>query len=84
MPRLEETTTMERVMGKFGCGTMNENGERVANLCEEHNLVVGGTIFPHKQIHKLTLRSPNGRDGNQIDHILINNKWRRSLIDVRV
>lgn len=73
----------ERVMGKYGCGTMSENDERIANLCEEHNLVVGGTIFPHKQIHKLTPRSPNSGDVNQIDHIFIKNKW-RSLLDVRV
>jgi hypothetical protein len=32
----------------------------------------------------LTWISPNGRDKNQIDHIIINGKWRRSLQDVRV
>jgi hypothetical protein len=31
----------------------------------------------------LTWISPNGRDKNQIDHIIINGKWRRSLQDVR-
>ena len=41
-------------------------------------------MFPHPMIHKLTWNSPNGPDRNQIDHILVNRKWRRSLIDVKV
>ena len=32
----------------------------------------------------MTWISPNGRDLNQIDHLLINGKWRRSLRDVKV
>ena len=42
------------------------------------------TLFPHREIHKITWCSPNGRDRNQIDHLLINGKWRRSLRDVKV
>ena len=63
---------------------MNNNGERLADFCLNNDLVIGGTIFPHKNIHKLTWRSPNGRSLNQIDHIIINGKWRRSLENVRV
>ena len=73
----------ERSMGKEGCGTMNENGERLANLCSSNGLVIGGTLFKHKDIHKITWYSPNNRDKNQIDHVIINGKWRRSLLDTR-
>ena len=41
------------------------------------------TFFPHKDVHKLTWVSPGGRDKNQIDHIAINGKWKRSHQDVR-
>ena len=75
---------LERVMGKHGCGIMNENGEHLVDFCGLNNLVIGGTLYPHKDIHKLTWVSPGGRSQNQIDHIMINGKWRRSFQDVRV
>ena len=72
-------------MGKEGCGSMNNTGERLLEFCMAYDLVVGGTLFPHREIHKLTWCSPNGRDKNQIDHLMINGRtWRRSLQDVRV
>ena len=79
-----DNTSNERVMGTHGCGIINENGEKLIDFCATNNYVIGGTIFPHKSIHKLTWRSPDGRTSNQIDHIIINGKWRRSLHDVKV
>uniref|UniRef100_A0A8C7WPA4 Endonuclease/exonuclease/phosphatase domain-containing protein n=1 Tax=Oryzias sinensis TaxID=183150 RepID=A0A8C7WPA4_9TELE len=80
----KDNSNNERAMGKHGCGTMNENGERLIDFCNTNNLVVGGTLLPHRDIHQLTWYSPNDRDKNQIDHMMINGIWRRSLIDVRV
>ncbi|CAG2220119.1 Craniofacial development protein 2 [Mytilus edulis] len=74
-------TKHERAMGKEGHGVMNENGERLASMCSTNELVIGGTLFKHKDIHKTMWNSPNNRDKNQIDHIIINGKWRRSLRD---
>ena len=71
-------------MLNHGCGVKNENGEQLVDFCLSNNIVIGGTIFPHLDIHKLTWKSPDGRTTNQIDHIMINRKWRRSLQDVRV
>ena len=80
-----ENFNCERAMGKHGCGVMNDNGERLVDFClNNNNYVIGGTIFAHRDIHKLTWKSPDGRTRNQIDHIIINGKWRRSLQDVRV
>ena len=74
----------EKVMGPQGIGERNENGDRLLQFCAINNLCIGATLFKHRDIHKLTWKSPDGRTKNQIDHIMINNMWRRSLTDVRV
>ncbi|XP_071177468.1 uncharacterized protein [Mytilus edulis] len=71
-------------MGNNGCGTCNENGNLLIEFCGLNDLVIGGTMFQHKEIHKLTWTSPNRRDKNQIDHLMINGRWRHSLNDVSV
>lgn len=73
----------ERIMGLHGKGVINESGQLFVDFCAENNLVTGGTIFPHKNIHKTTWVSPDHRTENQIDHICISAKFRRSLLDVR-
>lgn len=74
----------EEIMGKQDLGEMNENGERVANMCATTSLVIGGSFFQHKQIHKATWVSPDLMTENQIDHVCIGKKFRRSLEDVQV
>ena len=61
----------------------NDNGVRIVNFATSKNLVVKSTMFPHRDIHKHTWTSPDGKTHNQIDHILID--WRRqsSILDVR-
>ncbi|XP_048759317.2 craniofacial development protein 2-like [Ostrea edulis] len=79
-----DNTGYNEVMGTHGLGYMNENGERFADLCSLNQLVIGGSIFPHKRIHKATWRSPDHFTENQIDHICISKKFRRAWKDVRV
>ena len=69
----------ENVMGTNGCGEMNENGFLFAEFCQTQNLVIGGSIFPHKGIHKFRWTSPKGVTKIQIDHITIDRRCRRSL-----
>ena len=69
----------ERVLSKEVFGTIDNNGETLLEICQENNLVIRGSLFQHKDIHKITWKSPDGRAVSQIDHIIINQKWRRSL-----
>lgn len=79
-----DNTGYDEVMGQHRLGQMNENGERLANVCAFNKLVIGGTLFQHKRIHKATWVSPDQTTENQIDPICINKKFRRSLLDTRV
>ena len=36
-----------------------------------------------RNIHKYTWTSPDGKNRNQIDHILIDRRWHSSILDVR-
>ena len=74
----------EEVMGQHGLGVMNDKGERLADLSALNKLVLGGSVFPHRRIHKATWLSPDQLTANQIDHFCISKKFRRSLQDVRV
>ncbi|XP_068671410.1 craniofacial development protein 2-like [Montipora foliosa] len=79
-----DNTNRELIMGKHGVGVQNENGELLTEFHSFNDLVIGGTVFQHKQIHKTTWTSSDERTVNQIDHVTIGRKWRRSLLDVRV
>ena len=63
---------------------MNDNGERFADLCATSNLVIGGSLFQHRRIHKDTWTSSDLQTEDQIDHMCIGRKFRRTLQDVRV
>jgi hypothetical protein len=45
--------------------------------------VTGGSLFPHRQCHKVTWVSLDKNTGNQTDHLIISRQWRSSLCDVR-
>jgi hypothetical protein len=58
-------------MGQEGVGNINENGELFADFCAQNDLVIEGTIYSHKTIHKTTWTSPDAQTKNQIDHITV-------------
>ena len=80
----KDNSGRERIMGREGSGTMNENGEMFVDFCVFNDLVIGGSVFQHKDVNKGTWVSPDHRTVNQIDHITIDKMFRRSLQDTRV
>ena len=42
-------------------------GRGLCDFGSANGLVITGTIFPHKEIHKLTWRSPDGRTHENIN-----------------
>ena len=70
---------LKNKMGVHGLGVMNNNGERFVNACAINNIVIGGSVFTHKRIHKATWVFPDQVNENLIDQIGINKMFRRSL-----
>ena len=80
----QEDGTWRDVMGVFGVGNRNNNGQRLLEFCAEHRLCVTNTIFKHKIEHKATWTSPDGVTRNLIDYIVVNKARRSSVLDTRV
>jgi hypothetical protein len=56
---------------------------RLVEFAAAKNMVVSSTCFPHKETHKQTWRSPDGKTNNQIDDILIDKRNASSIQDVK-
>jgi len=61
----------------------NNNRIKIIQFEISNGLNVTSTMFPHKDIHKETWYSADGRSANQIDHVLISNRFRSAITDIR-
>lgn len=68
-----------KVMGKYAIAARNNNGEGLCNICRNNELVITGS-----KIHMIKWIPPDGRSGKQIDHTLVNRRFRNSIPDTRV
>ena len=79
-----ETDAFHRAIGPHSLHhESNDNVIRLATLALQNDLIIGDTVFPHKEIHKGTWVSPDGCTVNQIDHIMIKKKFKSTLFDTR-
>ena len=60
-----------------------DNGVRLVKFATSQNLVGKSTMIPHRNIHKYTWTSSDGKTHNQIDHVLIDRRWHSSVLNVR-
>jgi hypothetical protein len=78
-----ENTDWKRVMGRYGYGDRNERGERLLEFATTHSLYICNTKFEQKPQRKWTWASPDGVHKNMIDLILIQQRWKSSVINCR-
>ena len=71
------------VTGKYGLGIQNERGQRLKQFCTENNLVVCNTFFQQSARRSYTWKSPGDICRNQIDYILIRNRYKNSVKQVK-
>jgi hypothetical protein len=53
----------------------NDTSFRIVNFATSTILFVRSAMFPHRNIHKYTWTSPDGKTHNQIDYMLIDRRW---------
>ena len=73
----------ENVVGKFGLGDCNERGERLIQFCKENQLIVTNTFYEHPMRRRYTWKSPGDRYMNQLDFILVRDRFRNSVKQAR-
>ena len=67
-----ERNSRPSILGHHGIGKMNENGQRLLELCCYHSLglCVGNTFFQNKACHKGSWRHPRPKHCFQLDLIV--------------
>ena len=72
-----------RAVGLFGLGQRNERGSRLVEWCTANRFVIMNTWFEHHMKNLCTWKSPGDTCRNQIDYIMINERFRNAIAGVR-
>ena len=78
-----DNTGWNSVMGRYSFGDRNDRGERLLEFATTHRLFICNTRFQHKADRKWTWESPDGVHKNMIDLILVQQRWKSSVINCR-
>ena len=81
-----DANTWRGTLGRFGPTELNRNGEQLLDFCSLNGLVLTNTFFKHRPCHQLTWFHPAqmGHRGHLLDYVLVNQKFRSSVLDTRV
>ena len=58
-------------LGSFGVGKVNDNRQRLLELCSYHGLCVTNTFFQTKPQHRVSWRHPRSKHWHQLDMIIV-------------
>ena len=70
-------------LGQFGVGKMNENGQRLLELCAFHDLCITNSFFRTKPQHKVSCRHPRSKHWHQLDLILARRAAIKNVLHTR-
>ena len=59
-----------KCIGYFGIGKLNENGQRLLEVCSYHDLCITNTFFSTKPCHKVSWRHPRSHHWHQLDLVI--------------
>ena len=71
-----DTDGYETCVGPHGSGTVNQNSTKFLDFARSHGFKVASSWFQHSQAHRWTWYSNPGDVAKEIDHVLIDARWR--------
>ena len=72
----------EEMMGRYGYGLRNEEGQRVVDFAKSAELAVVNTYYKKKEEHRITYKSGGRR--TQVDYILCRRRDVKEVVDCKV
>ena len=73
----------DKVVGPFGLDRRNERGKMLIDFCKQHDLIMMNMWFKKRKMKLYTWKSPGDRNRYQIDYILVKQRFRNSIRDVK-
>ena len=64
------------ICGRHELETPDKHEGRLRNFCQDHDLLITNTVFKHHMRRRYTWKAPGGDHRNQIDFILVKNRWK--------
>ncbi|KAL7877616.1 hypothetical protein SRHO_G00042590 [Serrasalmus rhombeus] len=58
-------------LGSFGVGKINENGQRLLELCSYHGLCLTNSYFQTKPQHRVSWHHPRSKHWHQLDMVIV-------------
>ena len=70
--------------GPFEMGEENDNSEKLLSFCVSHDMLIDGTWFRHRLVHRYVFNPPDQQTRKKmLDHILFGSRHRSFLHNVR-
>ncbi|XP_067930712.1 craniofacial development protein 2-like [Watersipora subatra] len=80
----EDQSSWPECIGHFSVGNINENRQRLLQLCCKNNLVVTNTLFPGKPHRKVSWCHPSSKKSHQLDFVITRSKHKEEFFNTRL
>jgi hypothetical protein len=73
----------DKIVGRYGEDTINDNGNRLINICNQNNLRIMNGFFQHRDIHKYTWSQHTKNLRSIIDYVITKQNKRIKIQETR-